>query len=62
MFNKDALIRDFNQLMVEHYSNRLARIILYGSYARGDFHEEIKISWIIQRCCQSLLLRIFLDC
>lgn len=47
MFNKDALIRDFNQLMVEHYSNRLAKIILYGSYARGDFHEESDIDFLV---------------
>ena len=41
MVNKNALINDFNKLMVEHYSTRLSKIILYGSYARGDFHEEM---------------------
>ncbi len=47
MINKNALINDFNQLMVEHYSTRLAKIILYGSYARNDFHEESDIDFLV---------------
>ena len=47
MINKNALINDFNQLMVEHYSTRLSKIILYGSYARGDFHEESDIDFLV---------------
>ena len=47
MINKNALISDFNQLMVEHYSNRLSKIILYGSYARGDFNEESDIDFLV---------------
>ena len=45
MINKNALINDFNQLMVEHYSTRLSKIILYGS-AKGDFHEESDIGFL----------------
>ncbi|WP_421828424.1 nucleotidyltransferase domain-containing protein [Larkinella sp.] len=29
------------------YKNRLDRIILYGSYARGDYHEESDIDLLI---------------
>ena len=47
MDNKNALIQDFNQLMVKHYADRLAKIILYGSYARGDFHEESDIDFLV---------------
>lgn len=47
MIDKNALIQDFNQLMVKHYANRLAKIILYGSYARGDFHEESDIDFLV---------------
>ena len=47
MVNKNALIEDFNQLMVKHYADRLAKIILYGSYARGDFHEESDIDFLV---------------
>lgn len=47
MINKNALIQDFKQLMVKHYADRLAKIILYGSYARGDFHEESDIDFLV---------------
>jgi hypothetical protein len=47
MIKKNALINDFNQLMVEHYSTRLSKIILYGSYARGDFHEESDMDFLV---------------
>jgi predicted nucleotidyltransferase len=47
MINKNALINDFNQLMVEHYSTRLSKIILYGCYAKGDFHKESDIDFLV---------------
>jgi uncharacterized protein len=47
MINKNDLIQDFSQLMIKHYANRLAKIIMYGSYARGDFHEESDIDFLV---------------
>lgn len=33
--------------MKKHYGDRLAKIILYGSYARGDFNEESDIDFMV---------------
>ncbi len=38
--NLDALTAEFKQAMQQLYGARLAKVILYGSYARGDFHPE----------------------
>ncbi len=32
-----ALSQDVKQALTERYDDRLDRVILYGSYARGDF-------------------------
>lgn len=33
-------LRDIEEGLREMYGSRMAGLILYGSYARGDFHEE----------------------
>ncbi len=42
-----ALISDFKKAVTQLYGDRLAKIILYGSYARGDFHEESDIDFLV---------------
>lgn len=38
-----ALIAEVNRRLNQWYGQRLNRVILYGSYARGDFHKESDI-------------------
>ncbi len=40
MVNKEAVIKDFKQAVAQLYGNRLDKIILYGSQARGDNRED----------------------
>jgi uncharacterized protein len=47
MVNKELVIKDFTETMKKHYGDRLAKIILYGSYARGDFNEESDIDFMV---------------
>jgi uncharacterized protein len=47
MVNKEAIIKDFTETMKNHYGDRLSKIILYGSYARGDFNEESDIDFLV---------------
>ena len=47
MVNKDAVVREFTELVKNHYGSRLAKIILYGSYARGDENEESDIDFLV---------------
>jgi predicted nucleotidyltransferase len=35
------------QEIIKLYGKRLAKIILYGSYARGDYHENSDIDFLI---------------
>lgn len=44
---KHKVIKDFKLCMKDHYGERLDKIVLYGSYARGDFHEESDIDFMI---------------
>ena len=44
---QQALIADFKKAVSAFYGERLAKIILYGSYARGDFHEESDIDFLV---------------
>lgn len=37
----------FKQRMEQLYGDRLAKVLLYGSYARGDFHEESDIDFMV---------------
>ena len=47
MIDKALVIKDFTETMKNHYSDRLSKIILYGSYARGDFNEESDIDFMV---------------
>ncbi len=38
MIDKALVIKDFTETMKNHYGDRLSKIILYGSHARGDFN------------------------
>lgn len=35
------------QALTELYGDRLDRVILYGSYARGDFHVESDVDYLV---------------
>jgi len=41
------LLEEFKKEIEKLYGERLKRIILYGSYARGDFNEESDIDLLI---------------
>lgn len=43
----NALTGEFVQRMQQHYGDRLARVVLYGSYARGDFHAESDVDLLV---------------
>ena len=47
MVDKALIIKDFTETMKNHYGDRLSKIILYGSYARGDFNEESDIDFMV---------------
>ncbi len=47
MSDKAKIIKDFTETMKAHYGERLSKIILYGSYARGDFHAESDIDFMV---------------
>ncbi len=42
-----ALSADVKQALTELYGERLDRVILYGSYARGDFHAESDVDYLV---------------
>ena len=42
-----ALNREVTEIMLRHYGNRLAKIILFGSYARGDFHDGSDVDYVV---------------
>ncbi|MBI5914943.1 MAG: nucleotidyltransferase domain-containing protein [Bacteroidetes bacterium] len=44
---QQALIADFKAAVTGLYGNRLAKVILYGSYARGDAHEESDVDFLV---------------
>lgn len=43
----DAVNHDITIIMLKHYGDRLAKIVLYGSYARGDFHEDSDVDYLV---------------
>lgn len=47
MTDIQALTSEFKQHMQALYGDRLAQVILYGSYARGDAHEESDIDLLV---------------
>ena len=44
---QQALIADFKKAVTRLYGDRLAKVILYGSYARGDAHEESDVDFLV---------------
>ena len=47
MIDKALVIKGFTETMKNHYGDRLSKIILHGSYARGDFNEEADIDFMV---------------
>jgi len=47
MIDKALVIKGFTETMKNHYGDRLSKIILHGSYARGDFNEEADIDFLV---------------
>jgi predicted nucleotidyltransferase len=43
----DPIVRAFKKAMQELYGDRLCDVILYGSYARGDYDEESDIDLMV---------------
>ena len=41
------LFSDLKQSLSNHYGERLDKIILFGSYARGDYHEHSDIDFLV---------------
>ncbi len=41
------LIQEVVTALCQHYGDRLDRIMLYGSYARGDHHEESDVDFLV---------------
>jgi UTP:GlnB (protein PII) uridylyltransferase len=42
-----ALSQEVKQALIELYGDRLDQVILYGSYARGDFHPESDVDYLV---------------
>ena len=47
MVNAEAVIKDFKQVVTQLYGDRLDKIILYGSRARGDNREDSDFDFIV---------------
>lgn len=43
----DKVNREVTDIMKRHYGDRLDRVILFGSYARGDFNEESDVDYLV---------------
>lgn len=43
----EALSQEVKQALTELYGDRLERVILFGSYARGDFHADSDVDYMI---------------
>ena len=41
------LASEFKQSLLERYGTRFAKLILFGSYARGDFHDESDVDFLV---------------
>ena len=42
-----SLSQEVKQALTQLYGDRLDRVILYGSYARGDFHNESDVDYLV---------------
>jgi uncharacterized protein len=47
MKNIQPIISEFTEQAKAHYGDRLAKIILFGSYARGEAHEESDVDLLV---------------
>lgn len=47
MVDKNAVTKAVKAQLQTLYGERLAKVILYGSYARGDFHEESDMDFLV---------------
>ncbi len=47
MLNKNSVAQAVKTELQTLYGNRLAKLILYGSYARGDQHEGSDIDFLV---------------
>ena len=43
----DQIINEFSRELKKVYNNQLVKIILYGSYARGDFNSDSDIDLLV---------------
>ena len=43
----EQLCHDVKQALRALYGSRLDRVVLYGSYARGDFHAESDVDFLV---------------
>lgn len=43
----NAIHSGITRIMQELYGDRLAKILLYGSYARGDYHDKSDIDYLV---------------
>ena len=44
---KETIIPRFKEILEKWYGERLEKIILYGSFARGDYHENSDIDFLV---------------
>jgi predicted nucleotidyltransferase len=47
MVDKNVVTKAVKERLQALYGDRLAKVILYGSYARGDFHDESDIDFLV---------------
>ncbi|WP_324736219.1 nucleotidyltransferase domain-containing protein [Thermococcus sp. SY098] len=45
--SKEKALKEFVQILKERYGKRIKEIILFGSFARGDYDEESDIDVLI---------------
>ena len=47
MLHKDEVAKAVKSALQDLYGSRLAKLILFGSYARGDEHEDSDIDFLV---------------
>lgn len=43
----ESVHREVTDIMKRHYGERLTKIVLYGSYARGDFNDNSDVDYLV---------------
>ncbi len=48
----EPILKELKQILTNYYGERLAYLILYGSYARGDFNQDsdIDVLVVLENC------------